>query len=313
MDDKKKSENVSKFYCGKCDFKCCKLSNYNKHIMTLKHSKDDKWITFGLQKMPEHAKKCLDVPKNDDLEMLFKCECGKEYKYRQGLWKHKQKCNLENSNNKLLINNNEHDLTNLVLELVKQNNELQKNMMKILENGTHNTTNNHTNSHNKTFNLNVFLNETCKDALNLTDFVDSLKLQLSDLEKVGELGFVNGISDIIIKNLKALDVTERPVHCTDSKRETLYIKDENKWEKENENKNKIKKAIKRVANKNITLLTEFKTKYPDCIYSDSKKSDEYNKIIIEAFELDNMEKQEKIIKKIAKEVTIEKETNKKIL
>jgi hypothetical protein len=207
-------------------------------------------------------------------------------------------------NKELVIDNNTCDLTNLVLELVKQNNELQKNMMKVLENGTNNTI--HTNSHNKTFNLNVFLNETCKDALNLTDFVDSLKLQLSDLEKVGELGFVNGISDIIIKNLKALDVTERPVHCTDSKRETLYIKDENKWEKENEGKNKIKKAIKRVANKNIKLLNDFKAKYPDCIYSESKKSDQYNKIIIEAFELDNLDKQEKIIKKIAKEVTIEK-------
>ena len=134
--------------------------------------------------------------------------------------------------------------------------EQQNMMLEVIKNGTNNNNNNTTNSHNKAFNLQFFLNETCKDAMNIMDFVDSIKLQLSDLERVGELGFVDGISNIIVKNLKELDVTERPIHCTDKKREVLYVKDEDKWEKDDE-KNKIKKAIKRVANKNIRLLLAF--------------------------------------------------------
>jgi hypothetical protein len=165
------------------------------------------------------------------------------------------------------------------------------------------------NSNNKTFNLNVFLNEHCKDAMNIMDFVDSLKLQLSDLESVGKLGFVEGISNIIVKNLKALDVHKRPVHCSDSKREVMYIKDENKWEKENEDKQKLRKAIKRIANKNSKLLPIFKEKYPDCIKSISPYSDQYNKLIIEAMGgsgNEDFDNENKIIKKIAKEVTIDK-------
>jgi hypothetical protein len=141
------------------------------------------------------------------------------------------------------------------------------------------------------------------------DFVDSLKLQLADLESVGKLGFVQGISNIIVKNLKALDVHKRPVHCSDSKREVMYIKDENKWEKENEEKNKLRKAIKKIANKNSRLLPEFKEKHPDCGKSESVFSDQYNKLIIEAMggSGDNdLEKEDKIIRKIAKEVTIDK-------
>ena len=140
--------------------------------------------------------------------------------------------------------------------------------------------------------------------MNITEFVDSIKLQLSDLERVGKLGFVDGISNIIVKNLKELDITERPIHCTDKKREVLYVKDENKWEKDEE-KNKIKKAIKRVANKNIRLLPEFKDKYPDCNKSASNYSDQYNKIIVESMDTDG-ENENKIIAKISKEVMVEK-------
>ena len=144
--------------------------------------------------------------------------------------------------------------------LIKENSEMRNMMMKVIENGTHNTTNNtttHTNSHNKAFNLNFFLNETCKNAMNITDFVDSIKLQLSDLIDIGELGYVEGISKIIVKNLNNLDETERPIHCTDKKRETFYIKDQDKWEKEDEEKKKIKDTIKTIANKNIRLLPQF--------------------------------------------------------
>jgi hypothetical protein len=142
------------------------------------------------------------------------------------------------------------------------------------------------------------------------DFVDSVKLQLTDLEKLGEIGYVDGISNIIVKNLNALDIDKRPVHCTDAKREVLYIKDDDKWEKENENKNKLRKVIKKVANKNSKLLPEFKAKHPDCIKSSSPYSDQYNKLIVESMggSGDNdIEKENKIIKKIAKEVVIDKD------
>jgi hypothetical protein len=165
------------------------------------------------------------------------------------------------------------------------------------------------NSHNKSFNLNLFLNETCKDAMNIMDFVDSIKIQLSDIESIGELGYVNGMSKLIIKHLNALDENMRPVHCSDPKRDSLYVKDKNIWEKEDSDNNKIKKAIKHISHKNICALPEWRAKYPDCIYSDSKKNDQYSHIVIEAMggSGDNdAEKADKIVKKIAKVVTIDK-------
>jgi hypothetical protein len=202
-----------------------------------------------------------------------------------------------------------------VMSILKHNSELQTQMMvqqtqmmEVIKNGTHNTT--HTNSHNKTFNLQFFLNETCKDAMNITDFVDSIKLQLTDLMNMGEVGYVNGMSNIIIKNLKDLEVHERPVHCTDVKREVLYVKDEDTWNKETEGNPKIRCAIKRIAQKNCKQLFEFKHQYPDCVKSHSKHSDTYNNLIIESMggKGDNdAEKENKIIKKVAKEVLVEKE------
>jgi hypothetical protein len=199
----------------------------------------------------------------------------------------------------------------LIITLLNQNNQLQTQIIELCKdkNITNINSCNNINSNNKTFNLNVFLNEYCKDAMNITDFVDSLKIQLSDLENVGEVGFINGISNIIVKNLKDLDVTQRPVHCTDPKREVLYVKDENKWEKEGETNVKLRKAIKRIAHKNSKMLSEFRKKHPDCGKSDSKYSDQYNKLVIEAMggKGDNdSEKEDKIIKNIAKEVVIQK-------
>jgi hypothetical protein len=220
------------------------------------------------------------------------CEtCCKEFSSRSGLWKHKQKCSL-NIKNDSIINTNNNMLTGLteqlVIELVKQNKEL----LEIVKNGTtnhsHNTT--HTNSHNKAFNLQFFLNETCKEAMNIGEFVDSLKMELSDLEHIGEAGYIEGITNIIVKNLKDLDVTKRPVHCTDKKRETVYIKDNNIWEKD-ENKSHMHKLIKKVVSKN------------------SKYSEQYNKIVYESMggkgDDDDM-KNEKIIKNVLKEVVVNK-------
>ena len=221
-----------------------------------------------------------------------------------------QKCNIIETDDKPVINNsnNTNDKDELINYLIKENQEFKNLILEIVKKDTYNNSNNTTNSHNKTFNLQFFLNETCKDAMNIMDFVDSIKVQLCDLEKVGKIGYIEGISNIIVKNLNSLDETKRPVHCTDAKREVMYVKDEDKWEKENESKQKIRKAIKHVAHKNSKMLKEFKTKHPDCEKSESKFSDQYNKLVIEALggKGDNdLEKEDKIIKNIAKEVTID--------
>jgi hypothetical protein len=247
--------------------------------------------------------------------------CKKLYKTMSGLWKHKKKCfyeeKIDSQKNENIENSENNDINDkeLIVMLIKQNSELMKEtsdfksmMMEVIKNGTHNTTTTHTNSHNKAFNLNFFLNETCKDAMNIMDFVDSIKLQLSDLEKVGEIGYVEGISNIIVKNLKDLDVNKRPVHCTDKKRETMYIKDDNKWEKDEE-KLKLHKVVRKVACKNQNLIPKFKEKHPDCGKYNSKFSDQYNKIVVESMggPGDNdYEKEEKIIKNISKNIIVDK-------
>jgi len=292
------ANSAPKFYCESCDYRTSKKSSYDTHILSARHKKS----TFINQNQPEF---CQILPSN------FTCEnCNKEYKDKSGLWRHNKKCNQIQKLNKSPEISQE-----LILTIIKQNSDLQQTIIE--QNKTINemskniqTTNSHNtnNSHNKTFNLQFFLNETCKNAMNITDFVDSIKLQLSDLIKVGEIGYVEGLSNIITKNLNALDVTQRPVHCTDKKREVLYVKDENKLEKEDEDKNKIRKVIKRVMIKNQRLLPEYKEKYPDYNKASSKISDQYNTIIIESMggRGDNdFEKENKIIKNITKVTTID--------
>jgi hypothetical protein len=243
--------------------------------------------------------------KSQDLN--FQCTgCNKKYQSYSGLWRHRQKCFSEINANNTDTNIVQPIDKDLILLLIKENSDLKNMMMDVIKNGTHNNTT--TNSNNKAFNLQLFLNETCKDAMNIMDFVDTIQLQLADLERVGELGYVEGISNIITTNLKKLDVTQRPVHCTDRKRETIYIRDENTWAKD-ETKSKIRKVIKHVVHKNQRLIPKFKEAHPDCIHSSSKYSDQYNKLIIEAMggRGDNdYEKEERIIQKIAKEVTVDK-------
>jgi hypothetical protein len=204
----------------------------------------------------------------------------------------------------------------LIKYLIKENTEFKdmlieqnKAVLKVCEKTTSSINNSNINSNNKMFNLNVFLNEECIDAMNIMDFVNSLKINLADLESVGKLGYIEGISSIIVKNLKALDINKRPLHCSDSKREIMYVKDANKWEKDNIEKNKLRNVIKHIAHKNSRILPEFKAKYPDCIYSESKKSNQYNKIVIESMGGsgdDDCSKENKIIKNIAKGVIIDK-------
>ena len=293
---------LQKFNCELCHYECCKKSSWNRHLLTAKHLK---------------AKNGL-MPANK----IYSCEnCSTFFKHQSSYCRHKKKCeNLKN------IQEEKHQpvqqssmiTTELVMELIKDNKEMKQIILEqnntinsLVKNGTNNITNSLNNNNNKTFNLQFFLNETCKDAMNIMDFVESIKLQLSDLEKVGEVGYTQGISNIITTNLKALDVTQRPVHCTDKKRETMYIKDEDKWEKEDDNKSNLRKAIKSIANKNIKLLPQFREKHPDYNNSSSKISDKYDKIVLEAMgglgdnELD---KEDKIIHNISKCTTIEKYT-----
>jgi hypothetical protein len=301
MEIKKMPKNAV-FVCIKCNFKCSKKSNYEKHITTIKH----------IHRHDGNKKEILEIKKN----AVFSCKnCGKNYLTNSGFWKHSQKC-LSDTSNKNIKN-----LTNVVLEIVKQNKELvEKNnetqkqnqdlinkLYEMCKNGTNNVI--HTNSHNKSFNLHFFLNETCKNAMNITEFIDSLHLQIGDLERVGELGYVDGISNIIINKLNALDVTERPIHCTDKKRETMYVKDEDKWEKEDKQKIKMHRMVRKIANKNINLIPEFQDLHPEYKKISSNYSDQYNKIIIESMGgkgENDFDKEEKIIKKVAKEVFIDK-------
>jgi len=306
------------FTCQTCDYVTCKKSDFNKHVNTKKHkilTDTDEILTNSVA--------------GDFLKKDYQCECGKIYKHRQSLFTHKKNCdnNGPNSNNNNNVNKEislddekeSQKIHDLVITIMKEFMNSQKEILKeqnnmmveVMKNGTHHNTTNtvNNNSNNKTFNLQVFLNETCKNAMNISDFVDSIKLQLSDLIKVGEVGYVQGISNIITSNLQALDVSVRPIHCTDKKRETVYIKDEDKWEKDDDN-SKLKKVIKKVAYKNEKLLDQFKQKYPGCNYSESRYSDQYSKIVIEAMGgagNNDKEKEDKIIRNISKAVTLDKE------
>ena len=283
---------AKKFHCELCDYNTCKLYDYKKHLITEKHKKREN--------------ETFETEMKQNVDKNLQCICGISFNNRTTLWRHKKNCNFEIDNQEV----NSMSDKDLIIMLVKQNTEL----MDMLKNNTSSQASQYTNSlnnnNNKTFNLQFFLNETCKDAMNIMDFVESIKLQLSDLEKVGEIGYTQGISNIITTNLKALDVTQRPVHCTDKKRETMYIKDEDKWEKEDDNKTKLRKAIKTIANKNIKLLPQFREKNPEYKNSSSKVSDKYDKLVIEAMGGlgdNDVEKEDKIIHNISKNVTIDKD------
>ena len=301
-----------KYLCKYCDYGTSKKSSFDNHLLSRKHFDRAKLYDEEINGNAIMPKLCSSK---------FQCQnCNKIFSSSSGLWKHKKICKepeihtINETVNEIAKKITDKD--ELIMFLIKENSEFkniimeqQSMMMKVLENGTNNVTNTNTNcmNNNKTFNLQLFLNETCKDAMNIMDFVDSIKLQLTDLEKFGELNYIDGISNIITNNLKALDVTQRPVHCTDKKRETMYIKDENKWEKEDDNNSKLRTAIKKISNKNINLLSQFREKYPDCNNSSSKISDKYDKMVIEVMGgLDGKtcEKEDKIIHNISKCVGI---------
>ena len=304
-DTQKTSKNIDKFVCDVCDYSCSKKGDWNRHILRPKHIK----LTNMIQQDTENDSKDINTLNQ------YMCNCGNKYKHHSGLWRHKKQCTYQDSKmetTNVAQTDEINELKGFMKYLMQENSEMKNMMMEVIKNGTvansHNTNTN--NSHNKAFNLQFFLNETCKDAMNITDFVESIKLQLSDLENVAEVGYVEGISNIIVKNLKKLDVTQRPVHCTDKKRETMYVKDEDTWEKDEENK-QMHKVVKKVTDKNARLILKYKEAHPDCMTYHSRFNDKYNKIIVESMggSGDNMfEKEEKIIGRVSKEVTVDKES-----
>jgi hypothetical protein len=291
------------FYnCENCRYSTSNKSHWNRHIQTEKHGKVLLATVYQPKKHISHI---------TDNESNFICDCGKIYTDRSGLWRHRKRCAPISS--EIIVTTQEVSqttaLANLLQEMMKQNQELQRQLIE-LSNEKKNIVNNNTINYNK-FNLMVFLNEYCKEAVNFSDFVRSLELQLTDLEDTGKLGYAAGISNIFIRNLKNLDIYKRPIHCSDFKRETIYIKDQDNWQKEEGNE-KIKKAIESVTNKNIKQLPTWTKNNPEFMNGESKTSDQYLVIMNRSMGVTDDEEYDKkqiskIITNIAKEVTIDKE------
>lgn len=278
------------FICQKCDYITSRKSQYDRHVLTSKHQN-----TYASVKVPQ--KKHI-------------CECGKEYGHRQSLHTHKKNCTFID-----IVSNVESEpqpdmqkITNLLLDVLKDNKECKDLMAEIASKEINHTTINNTT--NNKFNMSFFLNEQCKDAMNIMDFVASLQVGISDVENVGELGYVKGIGNIILRGLNELDIYKRPVHCSDIKRETLYIKDKNVWEKENTNNEKLKLAIKHVSHKNVKQISEWQREHPEYSEGESKDGETYLKIVNESMggstNTDDELNYNKIIKNVAKNVVIQK-------
>ena len=334
------------FYCEFCDYTTIHKQNYDKHLLTRKHEKSIKSIKSSIKSINENEKtiknpkqnftckmcnfitsnkkdykKHLNTQKHqnnmanlyEDDNILTKTHtcylCKRSFNSNTSLWRHTKTCSKDEINIK--------DKDALVMYVLKQNSELQNKIIDMTSNNINNsnninTINNHSNNTtNNAFNLNFFLNETCKNAMNITDFVSNIKMELEDLEHTGRKGYIEGISNIILKNLNTLEQNMRPLHCSDVKREILYIKDNDEWTKETKDKPILTKTIKNIANENIKQISKWKDKYPDCINSNSRKNDFYLKIVSNS--MNGLTKEEsdkninKIIKNIAKEAVIEKD------
>jgi len=284
------------FYCENCDYRTCKKSSYETHLFSDKHKKS----MVSNKIMPQICPKLI-------------CDkCSKKYKNNSGLWKHKQKCNNGENQIQNQLDNPEKLITYLMKEnsefkqlLMDQNKQMMTQNDRIVE-----LSKNVGNNNNNSFNLNLYLNETCKDALNIMDFVKQLKVGITELEETGRLGFADGISKIFINGLKDLDINNRPVHCSDSKRETLYIKDNNQWNKDDDDKTILTNAIKHVAHKNMKQISEWTKEHPKFNDNESKLNDKYLNIVSEAMPGSTQEETNKnfnkIIKNIVKETIINK-------
>lgn len=291
------------FACENCDYYTSNKKDYNKHLLTRKHQISDKFVTND-DKLS---------PKNPQKSCTYECCCGKVYKHRQGLSFHKKTCVPKEPTTQAVVTNQQiQDILIIVKDVLIEQNKQTVELAKLAGSNNNNTNANNVNSHNK-FNINMFLNEKCKDALNISDFVSQLDIGIKDLEETGRIGFAEGISKIIINGLNQLDVHDKPLHCNDSKREVLYIKDSDKWIKETDNKPILTKAIKEVAYKNMKQIYEWQKINPEFADPDSKQNDKYLKIVMEAMSGSSNEECEKnynkIIRNISKKTTIDKECN----
>ena len=286
-DFKQKTSTI--FYCEFCDYATSRRSNMNNHNSTAKHQKSMVGNDF-----------------KQKTSTVYNCKlCNKTYKDNSGLWRHNNKCHFVNKED-------ESEKPDVIEMLIKENSDFKNIILEIVKtvqpiNTTNNTNNNNTTNN---FNLQFFLNDTCKDAINLVDFVNSLQVKLKDLEETAVLGYSEGVSRIFINGLNALDINKRPIHCSDAKRETLYIKEHNEWTKEDSDKTHLSQAIKTVGKKNIQQIFEWQKKYPDYNDPSSRDSDRYMKMICNTMSGSTQEEQsknlDKIIKNITKQVVIDK-------
>ena len=292
MEALKNAKNAIKYYCEKCNFECSKKSNYDKHLLTAKHNRE-----------------AIGIKKN----AVYICEfCEKSYRSRGSHWKHQQKCNkVPPIQEKLPETSTKTNDSQLIIELLKQNQELQKQLIEAVKTGgSHIQNQTINNNNNQKFNLNFFLNEQCKDAINMSDFIENMELDIEDLTETGRLGYVGGISRILINKLQELDIYKRPLHCTDMKRETLYIKDNDEWEKQANSKEKMSKIIGQVANKNCRNIPKWAEEHPGYEVFDSPENMEYmnmTQAVLGGFgEEENKQFKDKIIKGVIKEVLVNK-------
>jgi len=291
-------KNAKKFVCINCDFSTSNKFDYNKHLSTQKHKNN-----------------CLTTIDNNETHKIYECSnCDKYFNDRAGLWRHKKKC----STDKISLNTT-NGQQELVQFLLKENSEFKqlmmeqnKQMIELAKSnaGHHNTNNNVVNNNNQQFNLQFYLNETCKNAMNIMDFINQLPVSLKHLEDTGRLGFAEGISKIFIDGLKQINVNDRPIHCSDFKRETLYIKNNNEWNKDSEQKTILTNAIKHVTHKNMKNISEWTKINPEYNDTSSKVNDRYLKIVSESMSGSTVEETNKnyskIVKNILKETVIDK-------
>jgi hypothetical protein len=291
MNTSKTSQNVIKnIVCDFCNYRTSKQNVMNAHLLTSKH-KD----TYNTS---------INTSKTNDT-ITHDCKCGKKYKHRQSLYTHKKKCTIINDNENIVESSS--SVSSEIKELKEMIHVQNNHIIELLKNNKPQIINN--NNTNNQFNLNVFLNEDCKDALTMEQFLCTISIELKDLENSQLHGYVDGLSKIIINGLRALELNKRPIHCSDLKREILYIKAGDIWEKDDEQKKNIKKAIKVVEHKTIKKIPEWKTAHPSCLDGTHRDNTTYLKMISQITGGD-LEKEEnninKIIKNIASEVSIDK-------
>jgi len=289
MDDNLGEIRESNFICTICNYNTQCKYRFERHNTTAKHIK----MTDGLQNRGK-------------IEKNFQCHCGKVYKHRQGLHKHRQLCCQNSTENNINIVEST-VLVELFKEFLNQQNKNHNELInKLIEREPATSTVNNTTNNNQKFNLNFFLNETCKDAMNIQEFIENIKISFEDLLTIGNSGFVNGLSDIFIKQLRDLEVEKRPIHCTDSKRDTIYLKENNSWEKDDKENKKLKDVLEKIEYKNVAALHNWCGENPDSKVNNTPQNLLRDKIFMQTLQGDERTR-DKIIKNILKEVIVIRE------